>query len=103
MARASRSTPESLTPAPPSASRARRLRPALRPAAASPDSSARARLLPPRRTPRRLPAASPQAMIVRSPVALYIGLNPIGGGQYPGSLMGVFASVRQMLLDARRY
>jgi len=46
---------------------------------------------------------SPQAMIVRSPVALYIGLNPIGGGQYPGSLMGVFSSVRQMLLDARRY
>jgi imidazolonepropionase-like amidohydrolase len=46
---------------------------------------------------------TPQAMIVRSPVALYIGLNPIGGGQYPGSLMGVFSSVRQMLLDARRY
>jgi imidazolonepropionase-like amidohydrolase len=46
---------------------------------------------------------SPQAMIVRSPVALYVGLNPIGGGQYPGSLMGVFSSVRQMLLDARRY
>src|ERR1043166_7568461 len=46
---------------------------------------------------------TPQAMIVRSPVALYIGLNPVGGGQYPGSLMGVFASIRQMLLDARRY
>jgi len=46
---------------------------------------------------------SPQQMIVRSPVALYIGLSPLGGGQYPGSLMGVFASVRQMLLDARRY
>jgi imidazolonepropionase-like amidohydrolase len=46
---------------------------------------------------------SPQQMIVRSPVALYVGLNPIGGGQYPGSLMGVFASVRQMLLDARRF
>lgn len=46
---------------------------------------------------------SPQAMIVRSPVALYVGLSPIGGGQYPGSLMGVFSSVRQMLLDARRY
>ena len=42
-------------------------------------------------------------MIVRSPVALYVGLNPLGGGQYPGSLMGVFSSVRQMLLDARRY
>ncbi|MFN2491517.1 MAG: hypothetical protein ABR501_01360, partial [Pyrinomonadaceae bacterium] len=46
---------------------------------------------------------SPQQMIVRSPVALYIGLNALGGGQYPGSLMGVFSSVRQMLLDARRY
>src|SRR4030095_417188 len=42
-------------------------------------------------------------MIVRSPVALYVGLNPLGGGQYPGSLMGVLSSVRQMLLDARRY
>ncbi|HEX8720587.1 MAG TPA: amidohydrolase family protein [Pyrinomonadaceae bacterium] len=46
---------------------------------------------------------SPQAMIVRSPVALYVGLNPIGQGQYPGSLMGVYSSVRQMLLDARRF
>ena len=46
---------------------------------------------------------SPQQMIVRSPVALYVGLQPLGGGQYPGSLMGVFSSVRQMLLDARRY
>ncbi|MDT7808008.1 MAG: hypothetical protein QOJ70_1821 [Acidobacteriota bacterium] len=46
---------------------------------------------------------SPQQMIVRSPVALYVGLNPIGQGQYPGSLMGVFSSVRQMLLDARRF
>ncbi len=46
---------------------------------------------------------SPQQMIVRSPVALYVGLTPLGGGQYPGSLMGVFSSVRQMLLDARRY
>jgi imidazolonepropionase-like amidohydrolase len=46
---------------------------------------------------------TPQQMIVRSPVALYIGLTPLGGGQYPGSLMGVFSSVRQMLLDAKRY
>ncbi|HEY0173165.1 MAG TPA: amidohydrolase family protein, partial [Pyrinomonadaceae bacterium] len=46
---------------------------------------------------------TPQAMLVRSPVALYVGLNPIGQGQYPGSLMGVFSSVRQMLLDARRF
>jgi imidazolonepropionase-like amidohydrolase len=46
---------------------------------------------------------TPQQMIVRSPVAQYIGLQPLGGGQYPGSLMGVFASVRQALLDAKRY
>ena len=46
---------------------------------------------------------TPQQMIVRSPVALYVGLTPIGQGQYPGSLMGVFSSVRQMLLDAQRY
>ena len=46
---------------------------------------------------------TPQQMIVRTPVALYVGLNPIGQGRYPGSLMGVFSSVRQMLLDARRF
>lgn len=46
---------------------------------------------------------SPQQMIVRSPVAQYIGLQPLGNGLYPGSLMGVFSSVRQMLLDTRRY
>jgi imidazolonepropionase-like amidohydrolase len=46
---------------------------------------------------------SPQAMLVRSPVAVYVGLTPLGQGQYPGSLMGVLTSVRQMLLDARRY
>ena len=46
---------------------------------------------------------TPQQMIVRSPVALYVGFTPLGGGQYPGSLMGVFASIRQLLLDAQRY
>ncbi|HWW76520.1 MAG TPA: hypothetical protein VNZ44_14075, partial [Pyrinomonadaceae bacterium] len=46
---------------------------------------------------------TPQQMIVRTPVALYVGLSPIGQGNYPGSLMGVFSSVRQMLLDARRF
>lgn len=46
---------------------------------------------------------SPQEMLVRSPVAVYVGLTPLGQGQYPGSLMGVLTSVRQMLLDARRY
>jgi imidazolonepropionase-like amidohydrolase len=46
---------------------------------------------------------SPQQMLVRSPVAVYVGLTPLGQGQYPGSLMGVLSSIRQMLLDARRY
>jgi imidazolonepropionase-like amidohydrolase len=46
---------------------------------------------------------TPQQMVLRSSVALYIGLTPLSGGQYPGSLMGVFSSVRQLLLDAQRY
>lgn len=46
---------------------------------------------------------TPQQMIVRSPVALYVGMTPLGGGRYPGSLMGVFSSLRQLLLDAQRY
>jgi imidazolonepropionase-like amidohydrolase len=45
---------------------------------------------------------TPQAMIVRSPVAMHVGFTPLRGG-YPGSLMGVFATLRQMMLDAQRY
>ena len=45
---------------------------------------------------------TPQQMIVRSPVAMHVGFTPLRG-TYPGSLMGVFASLRQMLLDAGRY
>lgn len=45
---------------------------------------------------------TPQRMIVRSPVAMHVGFTPLRG-QYPGSLMGVFASLRQMMLDAQRY
>ncbi len=44
-----------------------------------------------------------QQMIVRSPVALHVGFTPLRTGTYPNSLMGVFASLRQMLLDAQRY
>jgi imidazolonepropionase-like amidohydrolase len=44
-----------------------------------------------------------QSMLVRSPVALHVGFTPIRGSGYPGSLLGVFASLRQMLLDAQRY
>jgi imidazolonepropionase-like amidohydrolase len=46
---------------------------------------------------------TPQQMIVRSPVALHVGFTPLRGGGYPGSLMGVFSAIRQMLLDAQRY
>jgi imidazolonepropionase-like amidohydrolase len=43
-----------------------------------------------------------QQMIVRSPVALHVGFTPLRNGSYPGSLMGVFSALRQMLLDAGR-
>jgi hypothetical protein len=49
-----------------------------------------------------LAGSSAQDMLVRSPVALHVGFTPIRGG-YPGSLLGVFASLRQMLIDAQRY
>jgi len=45
---------------------------------------------------------TPQQMIVRSPVAMHVGFTPLRGS-YPGSLMGVFATLRQMMLDAQRY
>jgi len=46
---------------------------------------------------------TPQAIIVRSPVALHVGFTPLRTGTYPGSLLGVFAAIRQMMLDAGRY
>jgi len=46
---------------------------------------------------------TPQEMIVRSPVAMHVSFTPLRSGSYPNSLMGVFASLRQMLLDAQRY
>ncbi|HET9478041.1 MAG TPA: amidohydrolase family protein, partial [Pyrinomonadaceae bacterium] len=45
---------------------------------------------------------TPQEMIVRSPVAMHVGFTPLRG-TYPGSLMGVLATLRQMMLDAQRY
>lgn len=50
-----------------------------------------------------LSGANAQQMIVRSPVALHVGFTPLRGGTYPGSLMGVFAALRQAFLDAGRY
>ncbi|MGH7678711.1 MAG: amidohydrolase family protein, partial [Gemmatimonadaceae bacterium] len=46
---------------------------------------------------------SAQDIVVRSPVALHVGFTPVRGQGYPNSLLGVFASLRQMLLDAQRY
>lgn len=46
---------------------------------------------------------TPRQMIVRSPVAMHIGFTPLRSGTYPGSLMGVFSAIRQMLLDTQRY
>jgi imidazolonepropionase-like amidohydrolase len=45
---------------------------------------------------------TPQQMIVRAPVALHIQFTPLRTGTYPNSLMGVFAAIRQMFLDAQR-
>ena len=44
-----------------------------------------------------------QEMLLKSPVALHIGFTPLRNGGYPNSLLGVFSSLRQMLLDAQRY
>ena len=50
-----------------------------------------------------LAGETPQQMIVRSPVAMHVGFTPLRAGAYPNSLLGVFAALRQMLLDAQRY
>ena len=50
-----------------------------------------------------LAGETPQQMIVRSPVAMHVGFTPLRAGGYPGSLLGVFAALRQMMLDAQRY
>ena len=50
-----------------------------------------------------LAGETPQQMIVRSPLAMHVGFTPLRGGTYPGSLMGVFAALRQTMLDAQRY
>jgi imidazolonepropionase-like amidohydrolase len=50
-----------------------------------------------------LAGETPQQMIVRSPVALHVGFTPLRTGTYPGSLLGVYAAIRQMMLDAERY
>ena len=50
-----------------------------------------------------LTSGSAQDIVIRSPVALHVGFTPVRGQGYPNSLLGVFSSLRQMLLDAQRY
>jgi imidazolonepropionase-like amidohydrolase len=54
-----------------------------------------------------LGAAEPEKLIIKNPVSLNVsfgsGRGFGGGGGYPGSLMGVFAFLRQSLLDAQHY
>jgi len=42
------------------------------------------------------------SMVIRSPFAEHFSFTTIGGGQYPGSLLGTFSAFRQMLFDAQR-
>jgi imidazolonepropionase-like amidohydrolase len=42
------------------------------------------------------------AVIIKAPVAEHVAFRTVGGGQYPGSLLGTFSALRQMLYDARR-
>lgn len=41
--------------------------------------------------------------VIAPTVALHVGFQGIGGGRYPSSLLGVFAALRQSLLDAQHY
>jgi imidazolonepropionase-like amidohydrolase len=50
-----------------------------------------------------LAGEKPAQMVVKSPVALHIGFTGVGGGTYPGALMGVISYIRQTLLDAQHY
>jgi imidazolonepropionase-like amidohydrolase len=43
------------------------------------------------------------ALVIKTPIAQQIGFTPLRNGGYPNSLMGVFSSLRQMLLDAQHY
>lgn len=45
---------------------------------------------------------SVSAMIVKAPFAQHVSFNTLRGGQFPTSLMGTFAALRQMFLDAQR-
>lgn len=42
-------------------------------------------------------------LVVKSPVSQNIGFTPLRSGGFPNSLLGVFAALRQSLLDAQHY
>jgi imidazolonepropionase-like amidohydrolase len=51
-----------------------------------------------------LAGENPAKMVVKSPVALHIGLSQAESFRtYPGSLMGMISYIRQTLLDAQQY
>ena len=45
----------------------------------------------------------PESMVVLQPFAQHLHMATVGGGRYPGSLMGTMAYARQALLDAAHY
>ena len=49
-----------------------------------------------------LAGESVSAMVLRQNFAQHITFRPVGGGNYPVSLMGSYSALRQMFLDAQR-
>lgn len=45
---------------------------------------------------------SVSAMVIKAPFAHHISFTTLGGGNYPGSLLGTFAALRQIFYDAKR-
>jgi imidazolonepropionase-like amidohydrolase len=50
-----------------------------------------------------LSGATPRDAVLRAPIAQHIALHNVPGAEYPRSLMGAVAHVRQTLLDAGQY
>jgi len=50
-----------------------------------------------------LGAGDAAGLVIKSPVTQNIGFVPLRTGGYPNSLLGVWSSLRQMLLDAQHY
>ena len=50
-----------------------------------------------------LSGSTAQDLLIKRSAAQVVGFTPSRGGGYPNSLLGVFAALRQMLLDAQHY